>query len=193
MTRSVRHVRRRAPIQLLAAAAVASLAIAGCGSSKSASSSGSSTTTPSSAAQTTSSSAADAAAIASNTVMTATVPGVGTVLVNGSGRTFYVLSSEHGAQHFTCTDDNHCTDLWPDTGGLPAGTMHGIAGTGANASLLGTYTSASGDHYLTYGGWPLYTYTGDTGPGTAKGQGITSFGGTWWTIDAAGNPVTKTT
>jgi predicted lipoprotein with Yx(FWY)xxD motif len=123
--------------------------------------------------------------------MTAAVPGVGTVLVNGSGRTFYVLSSEKGARRFTCTDANHCTDVWPDTGGLPAGMMHGIAGPGVNASSLGTYTSSSGDHYLTYGGWPLYTYTGDTGPGTAKGEGITSFGGTWWTINAAGNPVTS--
>jgi predicted lipoprotein with Yx(FWY)xxD motif len=121
------------------------------------------------------------------TVMTANVPGVGTVLVNGDGRTLYMLTSEQGGK-ITCTDDNGCTKTWPDTE-LPSGVTHGVVGNGAQASQLSTVKSADGHLYLTYGGWPLYTYSGDTGSMQAHGEGITSFGGTWYVLNASGTPV----
>jgi predicted lipoprotein with Yx(FWY)xxD motif len=133
-------------------------------------------------------SGADAAAI---TVSAVDVSGLGAALVNGTGRTLYVLSSEQGGM-VTCTDDNGCTKVWPDTE-LPSGTTHGIAGAGVQASLLGTTKNASGDLYLTYGGYPLYTFTGDTAPDQANGQGITSFGGTWSVISPTGMPVNPQT
>ena len=43
--------------------------------------------------------------------------------------------------------------------------------------------------YPTYHGWLMYEYSGDSSPGDANGQGIKSFGGTWWVLDASGNPV----
>ncbi|MGI9034202.1 MAG: COG4315 family predicted lipoprotein [Acidimicrobiales bacterium] len=123
------------------------------------------------------------------TISTADVPGVGTVLVNAKdGRTLYLLTSEQGGK-LTCTDDNGCTKVWPDTE-LPPGVTAANAGGGADASRLGTVKSATGSLYVTYGGWPLYTYAGDSGPAQAKGQGITSFGGTWYVISPAGNAVT---
>lgn len=122
------------------------------------------------------------------TVSTASVSGLGTVLVNGSGQTFYILSSEQGGK-LTCTDANGCTKVWPDTE-LPSGTTSGVAGSGVQSSLLSTVKSADGHLYVTYGGWPLYTYTGDSGPMQSHGQGINSFGGTWTAIDSSGNPVT---
>lgn len=122
------------------------------------------------------------------TVSAADVPGLGTVLVNGSGRTLYVLSSERGGR-LTCTDANGCTAVWPDTE-LPAGVQNGTAGPGAQASLLGTLRSADGKLYLTYGGWPLYTFAHDSGPRQGHGEGITSFGGTWWALSPSGSPVT---
>jgi predicted lipoprotein with Yx(FWY)xxD motif len=121
---------------------------------------------------------------ATYTVATADVPGVGTVLTNGAGRTFYILSSEAGGK-LTCTDANGCTAVWPDTE-LPAGMTSGVAGSGVQASVLGTVRSAEGKLYLSYGGWPLYTYTGDSGPHQSNGQGVNSFGGTWTAITVAG-------
>lgn len=118
------------------------------------------------------------------TISTAEVPGVGTVLVNGAGRTLYLLSSEAGGK-LTCTDGNGCTKVWPDTK-LPAGTTQATAGSGIQASLLGTVKSAEGSLLVTYGGFPLYQFSGDSGPGSANGQGITSFGGTWSAITPAG-------
>jgi predicted lipoprotein with Yx(FWY)xxD motif len=123
------------------------------------------------------------------TISSATVPGVGSVLVNGKdGKTLYLLSSEQNG-NITCTDDNSCTKVWPDTE-LPAGVTAATAGTGVDASKLGTVKSADGHLYPTYAGWPLYEYAGDSGSGQANGQGIVSFGGTWETLTPAGTPVT---
>lgn len=122
------------------------------------------------------------------TVMTANVPGVGTVLVNGNGRTLYILTSEAGGK-VTCTDANNCTKVWPDSE-VPAGMTAGIAGSGIQASMLSTAKGPTGDSYVTYAGYPLYTFSGDSGNGTAHGQNITSFGGTWETMKPNGTPVT---
>jgi predicted lipoprotein with Yx(FWY)xxD motif len=122
------------------------------------------------------------------TIGTSNVPGVGNVLVNAKdGKTLYLLTSEQGGK-LTCTDDNGCTKVWPDTE-LPSGVSSGIAGNGVNSSLLSTVKTSDGHLYVTYNGWPLYTYSGDSGPMQSHGQGIQSFGGTWYALDASGNPV----
>jgi predicted lipoprotein with Yx(FWY)xxD motif len=162
-----------------AAAVLVLVALAAC--SKSTTAGTGSTSSPSSSATSSSPTANADAAI---TVATASLPGVGTVLVNGNGQTLYLLSSEQGGK-LTCTDANGCTKVWPDTE-LPSGKTAGIAGTGVQASLLSTVKTADGKLYLTYNTFPLYTFTGDTKTGTAAGQGITSFGGTWAAITPAG-------
>jgi len=128
---------------------------------------------------------------AAYTFSTANVPGLGTVLVNGDNHTIYTLSSEAGGK-LTCTDANGCTKVWPDTE-LPSGVAAPVAANGVQSSLLGTVKSADGSLYSTYGGYPLYTYSGDSGPMQNHGQSITSFGGTWYAIDASGKPVTTST
>jgi len=168
------------PHRLQAAAVLAggALALAACGS-------GSGGAASSSSAQASSSGAPNSAI----TISSAAVPGVGTVLVNGSGMTLYLLTSEKGGT-LTCTDENGCTKVWPDTE-LPSGVAAPIAGTGIDASKLSTIKGPSGSLYITYAGWPLYTYTGDSGPGQATGLGIVSFGGTWYPLSPAGAQVTS--
>jgi predicted lipoprotein with Yx(FWY)xxD motif len=130
-------------------------------------------------------------ASAAYTVKTAKVAGLGTVLVNGEGRTLYLLNSEAGGK-LTCTDANGCTAIWPDTE-LPDGVSHGIAAGGVNGSLLGTVQAPDGKLYLTYGAsrWPLYTFVHDTAPGQAHGQGLHTFGGVWSAITPAGDAATS--
>lgn len=118
----------------------------------------------------------------------ANVPGVGTVLVNGNGRTLYVLESEKGGK-VTCTAAGGCTSVWPPAV-LPSGMSQGIAGNGVQAGLLGTVKAPDGTVRLTYGGWPLYTFSADTGSGTAKGQGVKDSFGLWWALSPSGSPVT---
>lgn len=157
--------------------AVALLLLAACGSS--------STSKATSTGQSTPPTSGAAAGV---TIATADVAGFGTVLVNAKdGRTLYLLTSEQGGK-LTCTDDNGCTKVWPDTE-LPDGVTAATAGKGVNASLLGTVKGSSGSLYVTYGGYPLYEFAHDTGPGQANGQAISSFGGTWYVVSAAGTPV----
>jgi predicted lipoprotein with Yx(FWY)xxD motif len=114
---------------------------------------------------------------------------VGTVLVNGQGQTLYMLTSEQGGK-ITCTQANGCTQAWPETL-LTNGATTAKAGSGVQSSLLGTLKDASGNREVTYNHWPLYTFSGDSGPGVAKGQGLTSFGGTLYVLNGSGNPVTS--
>lgn len=153
--------------------------VAACGSS---SSSGA-------AAGSSSSAPAGASSTAAGTISAKSVPGVGTVLVNGQGQTLYLLNSETNGK-ITCTEANGCTQAWPETV-LGSGTTAATAGSGVQASLLGTVKDASGSLQVTYNHWPLYTFSGDSGPGVAKGEGISNFGGTWYVLNGSGNPVTS--
>jgi predicted lipoprotein with Yx(FWY)xxD motif len=159
------------PAGTLAAAAI----LAGCGG-------GSSPTT-------TSTSSSGSLANPATQFSTANVSGVGNVVVDGKGKTVYILTSG-GTTNVPCTDASGCTGLWPDLP-LPDGVSAAKAGTGIKASLLGTKKLSDGETYPTYNGWLVYEYSGDSGPGQANGQGIKSFGGTWYALDASGNPVTS--
>ncbi|MBV9411126.1 MAG: hypothetical protein JO148_05985, partial [Acidimicrobiia bacterium] len=107
-------------------------------------------------------------------------------LVDGQGKTVYVLTADKKT-NLPCTDANGCTKFWPDlpldNGATPT------AGTGVDASMLKTMKAADGETYPTYNGWLMYEFAGDGGPGQGKGQGIKSFGGTWYALTAAGDPV----
>jgi predicted lipoprotein with Yx(FWY)xxD motif len=120
---------------------------------------------------------------------TAKVSGVGTVVVDGRGRTVYILTAD-GKTNAPCTDESGCTKQWPDLP-LPDGSAGAKGEMGIDASLLSTKKDSDGETYPTYHGWLMYEYAGDSGAGQANGQGIKSFGGTWYVLDASGSPVTS--
>lgn len=186
MSINVRPLARSSGRRLLGGSLLlgAAITVAACGTSSSTTASGSSSGPSSGPA----SSAPAGTSTSAVTISAKSVPGVGTVLVNGQGRTLYLLNSEKGGK-ITCTDANGCTKIWPDTE-LPKGTKAATAGSGIQPSLLGTVKGDSGALYVTYNGWPLYTFSGDSGPGAVHGQGITSFGGTWYALTTSGNAAT---
>lgn len=116
---------------------------------------------------------------ASPTVGTASVGKLGTVLVDGQGQTLYLFVPDARSKP-TCTGG--CASVWPPLTVSAAPK----AGAGVEGSLLGTVRDSDGKTQVTYGRWPLYTYVGDSGPGTAVGQGIDSFGGLWWAVAPTG-------
>ncbi len=107
---------------------------------------------------------------------------VGKVLVGASGRTLYLFTADKDAKS-ACY--GQCATFWPP---LIAGTP--TAGTGLNASKLGTAKRKDGKLQVTYNGHPLYFFQPDKKPGDIKGQGYVHFGGAWWTVSAAGAKVT---
>ena len=72
-----------------------------------------------------------------------------------------------------------CAQIWPPVTG-PAAAGPGVTGR------LGTITRADGSKQAAYDGHPLYTYTADTAPGQANGNGIGVNGGVWHEVTASG-------
>ena len=107
----------------------------------------------------------------------------GQILVDGSGRTLYLLTADTGSKS-TCYGT--CASFWPadHTTGTPSSS-------GVTASLVGTTARTDHTTEVTYKGHPLYTFVKDTKPGDVTGEGITNFGGTWYVVGVDGNPITS--
>lgn len=106
---------------------------------------------------------------------TTTISGV-SVLTSAKGFTLYWFVPD------TSTKSNcngSCAQIWPPVKG-PATAGPGVTGK------LGTITRSDGSTQATYDGHPLYTYTADTAPGQANGNGINVSGGVWHEVTASG-------
>jgi predicted lipoprotein with Yx(FWY)xxD motif len=106
---------------------------------------------------------------------------LGTVLVNAKGRTLYMFVPDK-RRRVTCL--RSCAALWPP---LKLAKGQKVVASGkAETSLLGSDRSPAGGRVVTYARWPLYTYVGDTSPGTAKGQALNLNGGLWYVLAPSG-------
>ncbi len=155
-------------IWLAPAGLAAMLMIAACGSSSTSASSGSamhSAATP----------ASSAPAASSGALKTATIGGA-TVLTNAKGFTLYWFAPDTPT---TSKCNGSCATFWPPVKG-PA-----TAGTGVTGKLA-TIKRSDGSLQATYNGHPLYTYSGDSAPGQAKGNGLNASGGVWHEVTASG-------
>jgi predicted lipoprotein with Yx(FWY)xxD motif len=175
----------RVNLTLALCAAALAAALAGCGGSSTSPTSSSSSTAAgaSGAASTPSSSASSTTA----SVSTATLPALGQALVDAQGRTLYIFLPDRHAK-VTCT--GACAQLWPPAK-LLAGQMPSASGA-AKSSLLGSAADPEGGRVVTYAGWPLYTYVGDSSPGSSTGEGLSTNGGRWYVIAPSGQAITKT-
>ena len=63
------------------------------------------------------------------------------------------------------------------------------AGSGANASLLGTTKRSDGKTQVTYNRHPLYRFDGDQARGDTNGEGVNAFGASWFVVSPAGKQV----
>ena len=112
----------------------------------------------------------------SATVGVAGVEPYGDVLVDAARLTLYVFTSDPDE---TSTCDETCAENWPPL--LSAGAP--VAADGTRSGLVATIERADGTRQVTYGGRPLYHYTGDSAPGDALGAGL---GDRWYPISPDG-------
>mgnify|MGYP005815779431 CR=1 FL=1 len=107
-------------------------------------------------------------------------PRLGQILVDGDGRTLYLLMKDMPNTP-TCYGD--CAQQWPPflaANGSPA------TATGIDPARLGTALRTDGTTQVTYNGWPLYYSARDAGPGDMNGQSADS---AWFVVSPEGNPV----
>jgi len=115
-----------------------------------------------------------------------TLPGVGTVLVDRSGKTLYSPQQEaHGT--IMCTGG--CLSFWFPVPATAGATVHAPA---VVTGVLGTVHRPGGLTQLTYNGKPLYTFRLDQAPGQAQGNNFTDHFGaasfTWHAVTTSGAP-----
>ncbi|HEX5608663.1 MAG TPA: hypothetical protein VFX45_01065 [Solirubrobacterales bacterium] len=118
-------------------------------------------------------------------VSTGTPGGVGRVVVNQVGFTLYTTSKDQKDSGETSCYGK-CAKVWIPytTVATPPTIMQK-----AKPSELGTIERTDGLTQLTYGGYPVYMYKPDEGAARVTGQGVKSFGGTWYTINPKGEIV----
>ena len=175
-TRSRVRVHGRYPRLLLAAAALAAAAVVApaCGSS-SGSGGGPYGSAPASA---------PAGPGGAGTALTLRHTSLGSILTTGQGMTVYAFEADKGTKS-TCS--GACAQAWPP---VTTASSHLTVAGGADKFLVGETIRPGGARQLTYGGHPLYTFAGDTSPGSTNGQGSTTFGARWDVLGPAGTEVT---
>ena len=102
----------------------------------------------------------------------------GSMLFDASKQAIYVFENDPNGET-VCYDE--CAEAWPPvlTTGKPR------AGSGVDASLLGTLKRRDGKLQVTYAGKPLYFYAHE-GPGEVKCHNVDLNGGFWWVIGPDG-------
>jgi predicted lipoprotein with Yx(FWY)xxD motif len=124
------------------------------------------------------------ASSSSGQALSAQSTSLGTILVESRGRTVYVFANDK-PNVSTCS--GACAADWPPVSApvtLPA-SFPGVTGK------VGSIKRSDGKRQLTVASHPLYTFSGDSGPGQTSGQGITLNGGLWTAVLPSGAPDTK--
>ena len=172
------HNRPRRALLVVPAVAAGLAALAACSSSSSSSSSAPASSTPAASGTPAGNSASAGSGTASGAAQataaglkTASIGGV-TVLTNAKGLTLYSFAPDTATKS-AC--NGACATAWPPQT--------------ASATVSSPYTTikrSDGTTQLVFNGHPLYTFTGDTAPGTASGNGVNAFGGLWHEVPASG-------
>ena len=153
------------------AAALALLALAGCGSSSYGGGSKNATSSSAASSSATAASGADLSAASSD---------LGRIVVDSTGRTVYVFDKDTpGSGASACTAA--CLTKWPPVKATSDEvTVHDVTGK------VGVITRDDGTKQLTLGGMPLYLYSGDSHAGDVTGQAV---GNVWWVVSPAGTKI----
>jgi predicted lipoprotein with Yx(FWY)xxD motif len=159
----------RTHLSSAAAIAVTAAVLAGCGGGSSGS--GGSTTSASTSG-------------GGTTVSTAKTS-LGTVVVDGSGRTLYLFAKDSGPKS-TCSGS--CAAAWPPfTVAAKPATSGGVSSSG-----LTLVKRSDGKRQVVIDGHPLYFFKGDTSAGQLNGQAVDAFGAKWYVVSPTGKTVTAT-
>jgi predicted lipoprotein with Yx(FWY)xxD motif len=108
-------------------------------------------------------------------------PVSGVVLVSEEGKTLYTYGRDQkGSGRSSCT--GRCAKTWPPLTTVASPKPYRI---GLQPALLGTIKRSDGVKQVTYAGYPLYMFSGDT-TGQTLGLGKKSFGATWLALTPEG-------
>ncbi|GHH84000.1 lipoprotein [Streptomyces sulfonofaciens] len=108
--------------------------------------------------------------------------GLNPIVHDGAGFTLYRFDKDSpNPSKSNCNGD--CAKTWP-----PVLVRNGsrIFVDGVPTAKIGIVKRDDGRRQVTIGGWPVYRFSGDTGPGQTNGEGV---GGTWFAVSPTGGKV----
>jgi predicted lipoprotein with Yx(FWY)xxD motif len=111
------------------------------------------------------------------TLISKTTPKMGQIVTDGAGNTLYRFDKD-GNKPAKSNCDGDCAAKWPPLLSEEIPKLQGV-----DPALVGTVIRSDGKQQVTLGGWPMYTFAADGGPGKWKGQGV---GKTWFVSDPTG-------
>jgi predicted lipoprotein with Yx(FWY)xxD motif len=105
---------------------------------------------------------------------------LGPALIDGAGDTLYIDTEERN-DPTAC--NSTCQAAWPAVTS-PGGQV--TLRAGVSHALVGSVAAKDGPRVITYNGYPLHTYAGDSTPGQANGEGVQNV---WYVISPSGTPI----
>jgi predicted lipoprotein with Yx(FWY)xxD motif len=108
--------------------------------------------------------------------------GLNPIVHDGAGFTLYRFDKDT-ASPSKSNCDGACAVTWPPVLVRPGSK---IFVNGVPKSKVGVVKRTDGTLQVTIGGWPIYRFSKDTGPGQTNGEGV---GGTWFAVSPEGQKV----
>ncbi|MEW1825610.1 hypothetical protein [Streptomyces sp. NPDC088196] len=105
-------------------------------------------------------------------------------LININQAALYRFDNDTASPSKSACNDA-CAVKWPPVTIQEGGNVY-LAGV--NPKDVGAIRREDGQVQITVGGWPVYRFSGDTGPGDLNGQGV---GGTWFAVGPTGDKATS--
>jgi predicted lipoprotein with Yx(FWY)xxD motif len=122
----------------------------------------------------------DAAGAAAPPLKSANIPDYAGVLENSSSHSLYLLSTEKGSK-LHCT--GACASIWIPL--VVRTSVKKVTAASAVKGKIGFVKRTSSSKQVTFNTYPVYTYTGDTGPNQSTGEGVAADGGVWHLLHAS--------
>ncbi len=120
---------------------------------------------------------------ASGAVLATSDTALGTVVVNGHGRTVYVFDKDTAGSGTSACSSADCLANWHAvTAGSASPAADGVSGK------VATITRSDGTRQVTLDGLPLYTFAADSHAGDVTGEGVK---GLWWAVAPDGAKITQ--
>ena len=113
--------------------------------------------------------------VGSLVVSTAALPSGEQYFVDGSGRSLYFYD-EDAQDYSACGEENNCISAWPP---YTVESDQSVIAEGQAVQVdIGSFQREDdgiSSTQVTYQGYPLYSYAGDTSAGETKGNGVNGF------------------
>ncbi len=122
-----------------------------------------------------------AAAASSSTELNTGTVKRGTVVVNAKGYTLYGYTKDSNTSS-ACTGT--CATAWIPL--IAHGSIVVKSGSGLKQSLVGRFKRSGNTYQVTYGGHPLYRFSGDAKTGQQNGENKSLAGGHWYVVGRGG-------